>query len=66
MTHGGARKGAGRPKTPINEARLNLLLDQKLPMHEIAIRFGVAKHVIAYHSEKRKLRKVELVGDVHS
>lgn len=56
MTHGGARKGAGRPKTPINEARANLLLDQKMPMVEIAARFAVPVHVIAYHSAKRRIK----------
>lgn len=48
MTHGGARKGAGRPPTPVNESRLITLRQQGLSMAKIAQRFGVTPTVIKY------------------
>jgi transposase len=46
MNHGGIRKGAGRPATPVDERRLLALRKEGLPMRAIAERFGVTKAVI--------------------
>ena len=46
MTHGGARKGAGRPATPINESRIAALRKDGMSMAKIAERFGVSQSVI--------------------
>lgn len=48
MNHGGARDGAGRPPTPINESRLLSLRQQGLSMAKIGERFGVSQTVIRY------------------
>lgn len=48
MNHGGARKGAGRPPTPVDEKRLMSLRNQGLSMSKIAERFGVTETVVKY------------------
>jgi DNA-binding CsgD family transcriptional regulator len=48
MTHGGARAGAGRPPTKVDEKRLLVLRAQGLSMVAIAERFGVTPTVIKY------------------
>jgi len=54
MTHGGARKGAGRPKTAIDERRLLVLRSEGFTMSDIAKRFGVSQHIIKYRLDKIK------------
>jgi DNA-binding GntR family transcriptional regulator len=46
MNHGGIRKGAGRPATPVDDRRLLALRKEGLPMRAIAERFGVTTAVI--------------------
>ena len=46
MMHGGTRKGAGRPPTPVNEKRLVALRKEGVSMRKIAERFGVTAAVI--------------------
>jgi transposase len=45
-THGGARKGAGRPATPIDKRRVFVLREQGLSQKAIAERFGVTATII--------------------
>lgn len=45
-THGGARRGAGRPGTPIDERRVMHLYDAGMSQNAIAERFGVSRYVI--------------------
>ena len=54
LTHGGARKGAGRPATPVDERRVLVLRKEGLTILQIAERFGVTAPII-----KRVLRKME-------
>jgi transposase len=44
--HGGARKGAGRPATPIDKRRVFVLRDQGLSVKAIAERFEVTQMII--------------------
>jgi len=44
--HGGARKGAGRPATPIDKRRVFVLREQGLSQKAIAERFGVTATII--------------------
>lgn len=59
MTHGGARKGAGRPPTPINESRLMTLRQQGFSMAKIAERFGVTEMVIRFALKRIKREQAE-------
>lgn len=54
LTHGGARNGAGRPATPVDERRVLVLRKEGLTILQIAERFGVTAPII-----KRVLRKME-------
>ena len=54
MTHGGARKGAGRPPTPVDEKRVAALRKDGLSMAKIAERFGVSETVIRYAVKRIK------------
>jgi transposase len=54
MTHGGTRKGAGRPPTKVDERRLVSLRNQGLSMRLIAERFGVTTMVIRCALERIK------------
>ena len=45
-THGGARKGAGRPAIQIDKRRVLVLRGQGLSIREIAERFEVTQMVI--------------------
>jgi transposase len=56
-SHGGARKGAGRPKTEIDERRLLVLREQGLSIDKIAERFDVTYMTIRYALQK--LRKAK-------
>lgn len=44
--HGGARKGAGRPATPVNKRRVFILREQGMSQRAIAERFNVTVMVI--------------------
>lgn len=46
MTHGGKRRGAGRPPMDISISRVYKLHDDGMSAREIAIRFNVSKSVI--------------------
>jgi len=46
--HGGARPGAGRKRTQIDEKRMFTLIKQGVTYEEIARRFGVTKDAIKY------------------
>lgn len=48
VKHGGARAGAGRPPTPVDEKRLMSLRNQGLSIAKIAERFSVTPTVIKY------------------
>lgn len=45
-THGGARKGAGRPAIHIDKRRVHILREQGLSIRAIAERFEVTQMVI--------------------
>jgi transposase len=46
LTHGGARKGAGRPATPVDKRRVEVLMREGVSTKAIAERFGVTHAVI--------------------
>ena len=46
MTHGGKRRGAGRPPMDISISRVYKLHDDGMSARDIAIRFNVSKSVI--------------------
>lgn len=50
--HGGARKGAGRPKAKIDERRMLVLRGQGMTIKAIAERFGVTVMTIRYALQK--------------
>ena len=54
MTHGGVRKGAGRPPTPVDEKRVASLRKSGMSMAKIAERFGVTQAVIKYAIKRMK------------
>ena len=56
-SHGGARKGAGRPQTPIDTRRLLVLKEQGVSMKAIAERFDVKEHIIKYALDKMRKSK---------
>lgn len=54
MTHGGSRKGAGRPPTAVSESRVAALRKDGMSMAKIAERFGVTQAVIRYAVERMR------------
>jgi len=54
LTHGGARKGAGRPATSVDRRRVEVLMNEGLSMRVIAERFGVTAAVM-----KRVIREIK-------
>jgi len=54
MTHGGSRKGAGRPPTPVSESRVAALRKDGMSMAKIAERFGVTQAVIRNAIQRMK------------
>jgi len=48
-THGGARKGSGRKRTPLNTRRMHVLREQGKSYRQIAEAFDVPKHVVSYY-----------------
>jgi DNA-binding CsgD family transcriptional regulator len=53
-SHGGARKGAGKPRTPLDERRMLSLRAQGFSIANIAARFGVKEHIIRYALDRIK------------
>jgi DNA-binding CsgD family transcriptional regulator len=53
-SHGGARKGAGKPRTPLDEKRMLSLRAQGYSIANIAARFGVKEHIIRYALDRIK------------
>ena len=53
-SHGGARKGAGKPTTPLDESRMLSLRAQGFSIANIAARFGVKEHIIRYALDRIK------------
>jgi len=54
LTHGGARKGAGRPATSVDKRRVEVLMNEGVSMKAIAERFGVTAAII-----KRVIREIK-------
>ena len=54
LTHGGARKGAGRPATLLDEKRIVALRAQGFSIAQIAARFGVKDHIVRYALDRIK------------
>lgn len=54
MTHGGARKGAGRPPTPVDEKRVASLRKEGMTIAKIAERFDVTQAVIRWAIKRIK------------
>ena len=54
MTHGGSRKGAGRPPTPVDERRVASLRKEGLTIAKIAERFDVTEAVIRWAIKRIK------------
>jgi DNA-binding CsgD family transcriptional regulator len=52
--HGGARNGAGRPATQLDERRLLSLRAQGCSIANIAARFDVKEHIIRYALDRIK------------
>ena len=46
LTHGGARKGAGRPATSVDKRRVEVLVNEGVSIRAIAERFGVTAAII--------------------
>jgi DNA-binding CsgD family transcriptional regulator len=53
-SHGGSRKGAGRPATQLDEKRILSLRAQGYSIANIAARFGVKDHIIRYALDRIK------------
>ena len=53
-SHGGVRKGAGRPATKLDERRLLSLRAQGFSIANIAARFDVKEHIIRYALDRIK------------
>ena len=53
-SHGGVRKGAGRPATNLDERRLLSLRAQGFSIANIAARFDVKEHIIRYALDRIK------------
>lgn len=56
-THGGIHKGAGRPRTKIDERRMVVLRGQGMTIKAIAERFGVTQMTIRYALQRLGLSK---------
>ena len=54
MTHGGKRKGAGRPRINISVSRVLKLFDQGITKTEIAKRFEVSDMTISRIIKREK------------
>jgi DNA invertase Pin-like site-specific DNA recombinase len=54
LTHGGARKGAGRPATSVDKRRVEVLMNEGVSTKAIAERFGVTAAII-----KRVIREIK-------
>jgi transposase len=54
LTHGGARKGAGRPAISVDKRRVEVLMKEGVSTKAIAERFGVTPAVI-----KRVIREIK-------
>jgi DNA-directed RNA polymerase specialized sigma subunit len=54
MTHGGKRKGAGRPRVNISISRVYKLFDEGLTQKEIAEKFEVSHMTINRIIKRRK------------
>ena len=48
-THGGARAGSGRKRTPINTRRMRVLREQGKSYTQIAKAFDVPVHIVSYY-----------------
>jgi len=53
-SHGGARKGSGKPTTPLDEKRMLSLRAQGFSIANIAARFDVKEHIIRYALDRIK------------
>jgi len=53
-SHGGTRKGSGRPTTQLDEKRIVALRAQGFSIAKIAERFGVKEHIIRYALDRIK------------
>lgn len=53
-SHGGARNGAGRPATQLDERRIVALRAQGFSIANIAARFDVKLHIIRYALDRIK------------
>lgn len=56
MTHGGKRKGAGRPSKDVSVSRIYKLHDEGVSAREIARRFDVAHTIINRVLKKRNVK----------
>lgn len=54
LTHGGARKGAGRPATSVDKRRVEVLMREGVSIKAIAERFGVTAAII-----KRVIKEIK-------
>ena len=54
LTHGGARKGAGRPATSVDKRRVEVLVNEGVSIRAIAERFGVTAAII-----KRVIKEIK-------
>jgi DNA-directed RNA polymerase specialized sigma subunit len=54
MTHGGKRKGAGRPRVNISISRVYKLVDEGLTQKEIAKKFEVSHMTICRIIKRRE------------
>ena len=54
MTHGGRRKGAGRPRVNISISRVYKLVDEGLTQKEIAKKFEVSHMTICRIIKRRE------------
>jgi DNA invertase Pin-like site-specific DNA recombinase len=48
-THGGARAGSGRKRTPLNTRRMRVLREQGKSYRQIAEAFNVPTHIVSYY-----------------
>ena len=48
-THGGARRGSGRKRTPLNTRRMRVLRSKGKSYRQIAETFKVPTHIVSYY-----------------
>jgi len=48
-THGGARRGSGKKRTPLNTQKMRVLRDQGKSYRQIAEAFDVPTHIVSYY-----------------